>query len=202
MAKYYSIQETGVEQEHAIYIFEDLAESDKYYELVAYLSNLKPNETVYIYFDSTGGDYHTSIVLSNAIRICHANVVGVIMCRCYSGASAVALACDRICVKSRGSMMVHNCRIWRDLDGIYINELCHWVKTEYETWRKFFDEVYVQSGFLTEDEGQSILDEGKELYFSQQDLKDRLRKIGLLCELSDNFEKAGVCPAGARCHKL
>lgn len=177
----YSIEDTDKPKVHAIYLFNDLLESSHYVKLVAFLINLPADNLVYIYFDSTGGDYHTSVVLSNAIKICKAKVIGVVMCRCYSGATAIALSCDQICVKKRGSFMVHNCRIWRDLDGIYINELCNWVRTEYHIWEKFFTEVYVNSGFLTKDEATGILDEGNELYITTNDLRARLDRIGILC---------------------
>ena len=166
---------------HSIFLFNDLGESNEYYDLVSHFAELSTKHTVYLYIDSTGGDFHTSIVISNAIKLCRAKVNAIIMCRCYSGATAIVLACDAVSVQQRASFMIHNCRVWRKISGVYINEIEDWISTEIHIWHRFFQEVYVESGFLDDDEAHDILYNGKELYITTSDLIERLAKINLLC---------------------
>ena len=149
-----------------------IGEIDEFGEEAEILASAGPDDTVYIQLSSPGGSLETCDFLCRRMGECEALVVVEIGVTCASAASAMALQADDWEIYDSSTMMVHACSYSpgygkeSDIRGSvqYTERLNReWVERTYR-------------GFLTDEEFIAILDNGKDLYFFADDLRERLPK--------------------------
>ncbi|MBC3504360.1 ATP-dependent Clp protease proteolytic subunit [Pseudomonas sp. SWRI59] len=147
-----------------------IGEIDEYGELTEILANATAKDEIHIQLFSPGGSLETCDYLCRRIAECTANIVVEIGMTCASAASAIALQADEWVIHDSSTMMIHACSYspgyGKESDvraGVAYTERVNreWVQRTY-------------AGFLTDDEFVAILDNGKDLYFFADDLRERL----------------------------
>lgn len=147
-----------------------IGEIDEFAEEVEVLASATKDDEVYIVLSSPGGSLETCDFLCRRMDECEGTIVVEIGLTCASAASAMALKADEWVVHDSSTMMVHACSYspgyGKESDvraSVAYTERINreWVLRTYQ-------------GFLTEDEFTAILDNGKDLYFYADDLRERL----------------------------
>lgn len=149
-----------------------IGEIDEFGEEVEILASAGEEDEVYIQLSSPGGSLETCDYLCRRMDECEATIVVEIGLTCASAASAIALHADEWVIHDSSTMMVHAC----SYSPGYGKESDVRLSVAYteRVNREWVQRTY--AGFLTEDEFVAILDNGKDLYFFADDLRERLPK--------------------------
>lgn len=147
-----------------------IGEIDEYHELVNILVTATEWDEIYIQLSSPGGSLETCDYLCRRMDECEAKITVEIGFTCASVASAIALQADDWVIYDSSTMMINSCSYSpgygkeSDIRGrVAFMERVNlaWVERTYE-------------GFLLEEEFDDILDNGKDLYFFADDLRERM----------------------------
>jgi ATP-dependent protease ClpP protease subunit len=147
-----------------------IGEIHEYGELVNILANAGEGDQVYIQLSSPGGSIETCDYLCRRMDECEAKITVEIGFTCASAASAIALEADAWVIYDSSTMMIHSCSYspgyGKESDirasAAHINRVN----------REWVENIY--RGFLIEEELFDVIDNGKDLYFHAEDLRDRI----------------------------
>lgn len=158
--------------EYTVPITVPIGEIDEFGEEVEILSLATSNDKVFIQLSSPGGSLETCDFLCRRMDECEAEVIVEIGLTCASAASAMALHADEWLIHDSSTMMVHAC----SYSPGYGKESDVRASVQYTERlnREWVERTY--RGFLTDEEFTAILDNGKDLYFFADDLRERLPK--------------------------
>jgi ATP-dependent protease ClpP protease subunit len=147
-----------------------IGEIYEYHELVNILEYATEEDEVYIQLSSPGGSLETCDYLCRRMDECEAQITVEIGFTCASVASAIALQADDWVIYDSSTMMIQSSSYspgyGKESDVrarvAYMERVnLEWVERTYQ-W------------FLTRKEINTALDNGKELYFFSDDLRERL----------------------------
>ncbi|VVP43710.1 hypothetical protein PS862_05022 [Pseudomonas fluorescens] len=164
------ITKTRSSTQYAIPITGPIGEIYEYAELVRVLVCATEEDEVYIRLSSPGGSLETCDYLCRRMDECEAKITVEIGFACASAASAIALQADEWVIYSSSTMMIHSCSYSpghgkeSDIRGVasFVERVNYeWVDRTYQ-------------GFLVEEEFVDVLDNGKDLYFFADDLRERM----------------------------
>ncbi|MNT09898.1 Clp protease [compost metagenome] len=149
-----------------------IGDIDGYGELTQIFANATAIDEVHIQLSSPGGSLETCDYLCRRMDECEATIVVEIGLTCASAASAIALHADEWVIHDSSTMMVHAC----SYSPGYGKESDVRLSVAYteRVNREWVQRTY--AGFLTDEEFVAILDNGKDLYFFADDLRERLPK--------------------------
>lgn len=149
---------------------DEYIESPKYYRGVFdKVTSLDKEDQVIYYVSSRGGRMDGLITLIEANRQTEADILCVIIGECHSAASMFALSCPNISVSPYATMMVHYVSFGT---GGKASDIRANVNHTLEFTEDYFREIY--QGFLTEEEINTCIDSGKELWFKSDEIVQRL----------------------------
>lgn len=158
--------------QYTVPIVVPIGDIDEFGEEVEILASASEDDEVYIQLSSPGGSLETCDYLCRRMDECEATIVVEIGLTCASAASAMALHADEWVIHDSSTMMVHACSYspgyGKESDvraGVAYTERVN---------REWVERTY--AGFLTEEEFAAILNNGKDLYFFADDLRERLPK--------------------------
>lgn len=156
--------------QYTIPITGPIGEIYEYGELVNILACATEEDEVYIRLSSPGGSLETCDYLCRRMDECEAKITVEIGFTCASAASAIALQADVWVIYESSTMMIHSCSYSPG----------HGKESDVRERAKFVERVnyeWVQrtyQGFLIEEELIDALDNGKDLYFYADDLRERM----------------------------
>jgi ATP-dependent protease ClpP protease subunit len=147
-----------------------IGEIYEYGELVNILEDATEEDEVYIPLSSPGGSMETCDYICRRMGECEARITVEIGFTCASVASAIALQADDWVIYDSSTMMVQSGSYSpgygkesdvraRAAHMELVNQ--YWVERTYQ-------------GFLFEEEFDNVLDNGKDLYFFSDDLRERM----------------------------
>ena len=145
---------------------------ENYIDLLEYFRSKEEGDEVTIVISGLGGDLNTSIALSNVIAESKAIVIADVLGTVASGHAMVTLACDAIITHSGSNVMLHTFSggaYGKGLDGA-----SSLTSTNAQLREVLLD--YVQ-GFMTEDEIDSMLEKNRDLFFTGDDLRQRILNL-------------------------
>lgn len=158
--------------EYVVPITTPIGEIDEFGEEVEILAHATEDDEVYIQLSSPGGSLETCDYLCRRMDECRAKIVAEIGLTCASAASAMALHADEWVIYDSSTMMIHACSYSPGF-GKESDVRVSVAYTE-RVNREWVERTY--RGFLTDEEFVQILDNGKDLYFYADDLRERLPK--------------------------
>lgn len=149
-----------------------IGEIDEFGEEIEILATAGPDDKVILQVSSPGGSMETCDYLCRRMNECEAEIFAEIGFNCASAASAIALQADDWIIHDSSTMMVHACSYSPGYGPESV------IRTSVAfTERVNREWVYrTYQGFLTDEEFVAILDNGKDLYFHADDLRERLPK--------------------------
>lgn len=175
--------------EYKIRIARPITEIDDFEEEIMAFEEANPNDMVFVQISSPGGSLETCDFLCRRMEECQAAIVVEIGLTCASAASALMLQADDWIINDSSTVMIHACSYspgWgKEVDvfssATYTNRINReWVERTYR-------------GFLTELELIEAIDNGKDLYFYADDLRERLPKYK---EYRDALNASKPCQCG------
>ena len=145
---------------------------ENYIDLVEYFRSKEEGDEVTLVLSGPGGSMNTSIALMNVISESKAVVIADILGSVSSGHSMIALACDVITVHSGSSIMLHTFS-----GGAYGKGMdsANSISSSNAQMREVFLD-YVQ-GFLSEKEIESMLEINRDLFYTGEDLRNRILEL-------------------------
>lgn len=154
-----------------VYLDEDIKSPRYYRAVVDKVTSLNEGDQVYYYVASIGGRMDGLISLIEANRQTNADVICIIIGECHSAASMFALSCPNISVSPSATMMVHYVSFGT---GGKASDIKANVNHTLDFTANYFREIY--QGFLTEEEINSCIETGKEIWMQSDEIMDRLEK--------------------------
>lgn len=165
-------EQTVHSKAYYIWLDEEIKEADYYRRALEILHNASENDFVYIHIDSIGGQVGSAVKLINAIRLCNAQVVGVLENRAYSAGSLILLACPAILVKPYSTFMAHTVSAATGGEVAKMVEYASFLKAETD---RLIADIY--RGFLTEEEIVSVQRGYKEIWLKDFEVLQRLESL-------------------------
>lgn len=158
--------------EYVVPIVVPIGEIDEFGEEVEILATAGPDDTVIMQLNSPGGNFDTCDYLCRRMDECEALIVAEIGITCASAASAMALHADEWDIRDSSTMMIHACSYSPGYgpESVVRGSVAFTERLN----REWVERTY--RGFLTDEEFVAILDNGKDLYFFADDLRERLPK--------------------------
>lgn len=170
MDKHLGYSERTIHSTQVKVYLDERIEGPKYYRGVFdKVSSLGEGDQVIYYVSSPGGQMNGLITLIEANRQCNADILCVIIGECHSAASMFALTCPNISVSPSATMMVHYVSFGT---GGKASDIRANVNHTLEFTEEYFREIY--EGFLTEDEIDTCINTGKEIWFKSDEIIERL----------------------------
>lgn len=157
-------------RKYEIYISREINEPNKFHAVFQSLRDAQPDDEVFIYINSTGGDLWTALQFLSAINKCKAKCTGVIEGECHSAASMIFLACDEYDVPEFGSMLCHNYTTGYRGKG---HEVSNWHEYNIAHLSNIMTSIY--ENFMTPAEIKEMM-AGKDFWFNGEDIVNRLEK--------------------------
>ena len=147
-----------------------IGEIHEYGEFVNILAHAGEEDQVYIQLSSPGGSFETCDYLCRRMEECQAHIIVEIGFTCASVASAIALQADDWVIYDSSTMMIQSFSYspgyGKESDVRGRVAFMERVNLEW------VDRIY--QGFLINEEFFDVRDNGKDLYFFAEDLRDRM----------------------------
>lgn len=173
-------QEQEVVQREIINVFidEEIGLPSKYRYVSKAICDLSEEDEVRFFINSPGGLFSGLQTVLSSLELSGCHSVAVIQGDCSSAASMLALSCKEIHVSPYATMLVHFVSYGSQGSASHIR--AHVEHTQ-RTTEAIFKEIY--SGFLTEQEIESCINDDKQLYFDADEILERINnKIEYLNE--------------------
>ncbi len=173
---------------HHFYILGVIEGPEKYLDLVQTLKTVEEHDTVFIYINSVGGSLYTTIQIINAIQNCNGTVITCLEGEACSAATVIFLAGHKHIINPFGAFMVH--KYSHGVEGKGSD-----VAAQVKFTERYFDQISyaVYADLMSKEEIAAML-EGKDFWFSSDEVLDRLLKSGnreILGSESDALPIAG-----------
>ena len=155
----------------SVVLDEPIKEPSYYRHVSQAICNLSEEDEVHFYINSPGGTYAGLQTLLSSMQYSGAWTVGIIQGGCSSAASMLTLSCQEVRVSPLASMLVHFVSYGSAGSASHIK--AHVEHTQ-RTTENIFREIY--SGFLSEEEINSCIEDDKQIYLDADDIITRLEK--------------------------
>ena len=161
---------TNTASHYDVFIDCEITEPEDYRELISILFNANDGDTMSLFINSVGGNLDTALAIIEGLKNTQAHVIAAIIGACHSAASFITMYAHEVAVLDSAYMMVHTATFGSV--GMTGNVKAHTDFTVRQV-EKLINETY--DGFLTADEIVKVK-AGVELWFSSDDIKDRIVK--------------------------
>lgn len=161
---------TSTSSHHDVFIDKEITDPEEYRELISLLFNADEGDSVTLFINSGGGNLDTALAIIEGLKNTQAHVIAAIIGACHSAASFISMYAHEVAVLDSAYMMVHTATFGSV--GMTGNVKAHTDFTVRQV-EKLINETY--EGFLTPDEIVKVK-AGVELWFSSEDIKDRMTK--------------------------
>lgn len=158
--------------EISLYIYEEIIEPVYYTEIFNMLRSTKYGDVVHIYINSPGGFTDTVSAFSSAIEESEAVTIAHVDGCAYSAAFILAFICDEVYFSEFSQMMSHNVMLSMSRSNAANTE--KYLKTSKSVYKGML-EKYCKK-ILTQEEIDSICEDGTEIHLSATECKERLEK--------------------------
>jgi ATP-dependent protease ClpP protease subunit len=151
--------------------FSDMIEEpEKYDKMLSRISDLDESDEIELVLNTTGGSLEGCLAIIDAIRRTDAHVHISVPNRAYSAGSAILMWADSADIGPYSRVMIHA------YSGGHVGK-SNEIEADFEFNRDFIHSFFIEtySGFLSDDEIQSVF-KGEDLWFSAEEIKDRLTK--------------------------
>ncbi len=156
---------------HRIFIDDEISDPKHYRKVILSLMNCDENDSVMFLINSIGGDMFTLRSIVETARMVGVKTTGVIMGKCYSAASMLALSCNNIIVYPSAEMMIHTAQM---VSGGSAGNFKRGVNFAVKSVESYLDEVYF--GFLTAEELEKVKND-QEIHLDAAQISTRIGKM-------------------------
>lgn len=156
--------------QYAIPLTGPIGEIHEYHELVNILAYATEADEIYIRLSSPGGSLETCDYLCRRMDECEAKITVEIGFTCASVASAIALQADDWVTYDSSTMMINSCSYSPGYGKE--SDIRGRVAFMERVNRDWFERTY--HGLLAYEEFIDVLDNGKDLYFFADELRERM----------------------------
>lgn len=153
-----------------IFIDKPIGDPSLYRNEQMVLLSAGPSDQVNLIINSPGGNLATALAMIECLKSTQASTKAIIVGRCYSAATFIAMSCDDIVVTDSAEFMIHTASF--GIEGSTAMVKSHTDFTIKQVHR-ILDEVY--KGFLNEKELEAVRS-GSELWFDSEETRERLVK--------------------------
>lgn len=144
--------------------------AEDYQDHLQIFRQARPEDTISIHINSPGGSVITAAQYINSMQMCKAEITAHLEGDCMSAATFIFLSCDKWIVHKHTMSMFHNYAAGyygQGKDPVRQHEavevLCHGL----------MDDIY--TGFLTEEELESIKETNNTIWLSGEDMQERIQ---------------------------
>lgn len=143
-----------------------------YTSFIAALDDLKPTDVVNVHLNTCGGSLQASLMIYEALMNTLAKVVMHLEGEVCRGGSMILMAGDDFNISRYSYVMIHT---WSCCFGGKASDIKRRSEFEEEWWNETFSEIY--KDFLTEDEINECLVNGREYWFKSNEVQERLNGV-------------------------
>lgn len=156
-----------------VYINQGIGEPAVYTALIHHLVSRNQGDVVYMHFNCYGGRLDAGIEILTAMSRCEGTIVGCLDGHAYSMAALMFLRCHEYMVSEFGTLMLHT----------YSGGGVGGKAPDQRTAQAAIDQAFLKLvnticvPFLSNRETKEMLEHGRDLYFSADEIIDRLTKM-------------------------
>ena len=156
-----------------VYINQGIGEPAVYTALIHHLVSRSQGDIVYMHFNCYGGRLDAGIEILTAMSRCEGTIVGCLDGHAYSMAALMFLRCHEYMVSEFGTLMLHT----------YSGGGVGGKAPDQRTAQAAIDQAFLKLvnticvPFLSNRETKEMLEHGRDLYFSADEIIDRLTKM-------------------------
>lgn len=145
--------------------------SEYYTDMIQAIRMCAPNDKVFIYINSEGGEVDTGLQIINSINECNCEVITVLDSKAYSIAAVIFLAGHTRIVHAQGSLMIHNYSA-----GLYGKG--HELSQQLIGYNLYILNLFKEHlyPFMTNEEIENVVN-GRDYWLSSSDVQERLDAI-------------------------
>lgn len=145
--------------------------SEYYTDMIQAIRMCAPNDKVFIYINSEGGEVDTGLQIINSINECNCEVITVLDSKAYSIAAVIFLAGHTRIVHAQGSLMIHNYSA-----GLYGKG--HELSQQLIGYNLYILNLFKEHlyPFMTNEEIEHVVN-GRDYWLSSSDVQERLDAI-------------------------
>jgi ATP-dependent protease ClpP protease subunit len=182
---YYTQYETPISTSRVIhfYLSDVINEPRHYVDMIHRIKTSSPNDTIYIYLNTPGGQLNTGVQIISAMRSSPAHVVTVLEGDVGSLGTLIFLSGDEFVVHDNCQFFIHNFSSGTQGKG---NEQLAQIESTIKWFNKLAKETYVP--FITKQELDEVL-EGKDRYMDSDEVRRRLKKMVKTLQKEDQETK-------------
>lgn len=154
---------------HDLYISDIILDGDSsIYNHFQIMNNASPNDIIYLWINSAGGNLDVANTYVQHMVMCQANIIGIVGMNCASAATYIALNCQGWELNSLSTFLIHGFSY-----GAYgkASDVHDSVVFNSKLNERFVREVY--QGLLTEEETIDVL-RGRDILLDSEELSKRL----------------------------
>ena len=166
------------------YISEEIGDPIRYVEMIHRIKTAGPNEVIYIYLNTPGGQIATGIQIISAMKMSQAHIITVIEGEVASLGTLIFLSGDEFIVHDHCLFMIHNFSGGVQGKG---HEQVAMLKGTVKWYTELAEDVYFP--FLSHEELDAITN-GGDLYLTSNDIRDRLTNMVEILEKERLEEEA------------
>lgn len=167
-----ALDDEEISLHHYRYILSGLIEDDaKYNKLILSLMKASPRDQIDFIINCDGGCMYLMNTIIQAFKVSGIKTRAIVMGKCYSAASMIALSCDEVDFRPGAEMMIHCAQLGAPQGPARSVETK--VKFDRKSTEEFLDEIY--GDFLTEEELEDVK-EYKEVWLTHTQVEQRLKK--------------------------
>ena len=154
------------------YIIDEIKEPDHYVELIHTLKSADPQDTVFLYLNTVGGNLYTTIQILAAMNSSHAKVITCLEGQVCSAGTFIFLKGDTKIVNPHSSFMVHSYSQSTSGKGNEIVEQINFMK---KYFRSLAQDIY--GTFLSDEELETVI-KGHDIWLDTKQIVNRLEAHG------------------------
>ena len=156
---------------HHFYLSEAVGEPSEYVDMIHKIKMAGPNDVIYIYLNTPGGQLDTGIQIINAMQNTRAKVITVLESESHSLGTIIFLSGDEFIVNDDCLMMFHNYAGGTWGKG---NEQVAQLDATIKWFNKLARDIYIP--FLTEEELNQVIN-GKDMWMDSDEITKRLKNM-------------------------
>lgn len=154
------------------YIVDDIKEPEAYIEMIQTLKSADPQDTVFIYLNTNGGNLYTAVQILSAMSNSPARVITCLEGQVCSAGTFIFLKGDAKLVNPNCTFMIHNYSQATSGKG---NEVVQHINFMGDYFKKLAVDIY--KDFLTAEEIDSVVS-GNNLWMDSHEVATRLHNNG------------------------
>lgn len=158
--------------QHDLYLTSEITGADDYSQWFQIINGASPNDTIIIHINCMGGVLDTAIQLYSALNNSEANINISVEGACCSGATMVLMAAHQLYIDNNAYFLFHG---YSGGDIGKYSDLQENAKFQSKWFPQVTKEIY--KDFLSEDEINQLLDDGKQIWMSSTEVTERFHKM-------------------------